>query len=101
MFQGFDALPESLRPVARPPRVVRHHTHPHPMPAEPLVDCGVYVEGQRRPGTYTYASALSAVREIQAAGQAAFVWIGLHEPDETHMQTVADVFGLHPLTVED
>jgi len=101
VFQGFDALPESLRPVARPPRVVRHHTHPHPMPAEPLVDCGVYVEGQRRPGTYTYASALSAVREIQAAGQAAFVWIGLHEPDETHMQTVADVFGLHPLTVED
>jgi magnesium transporter len=29
----------------------------------------------------------------------AFVWIGLHEPDEHQMQTVADVFGLHPLLV--
>jgi magnesium transporter len=35
------------------------------------------------------------------AGHEAFVWIGLHEPDETHMQEVADVFGLHPLAVED
>ena len=30
-----------------------------------------------------------------------FVWIGLHEPDEHQMQVVADVFGLHPLAVED
>jgi magnesium transporter len=71
------------------------------MPAEPLVDCAVYVEGRRLPGAYTYASALSRVREIRAAQQEAFVWVGLHEPDETHMQTVADVFGLHPLAVED
>jgi magnesium transporter len=31
----------------------------------------------------------------------AFVWIGLHGPDESQMQEVADVFGLHPLAVED
>jgi magnesium transporter len=100
VFQGFDALPESLRPIARPPRVVPH-VHPGPRPAEPLVDCGVYVDGERVPGKYTYASALSKVREISATGQEAFVWIGLHEPDEAHMQNVADVFGLHPLAVED
>ena len=33
--------------------------------------------------------------------QQAFVWVGLHEPDETQMQDVADVFGLHPIAVED
>jgi len=41
------------------------------------------------------------VREIELLGHEAFVWIGLHEPDETEMQNVADVFGLHPLAVED
>jgi magnesium transporter len=100
VFPGFDALPEALRPVARP-RNSTEHVHPDPRPAQPLVDCGVYVNGQRQPGKYTYAQALTTVREIQLTGQMAFVWIGLHEPDESHMQEVADVFGLHPLAVED
>jgi len=107
VFQGFDALPEALRPIARP-RVYQHHVHPEPdtaaAGAAPLVDCGVYVDGQRLPGKYGYAAALEAVREIEQTGEdarAAFVWIGLHEPDVEHMQEVADVFGLHPLAVED
>ncbi len=101
MFQGFDALPEALRPIARP-RVHAPHEHPISSPnSEALVDCGVYVDGQRLPGKYTYAAALSKVREIQLTEQEAFVWVGLHEPDETQMQDVADVFGLHPLAVED
>lgn len=29
------------------------------------------------------------------------MWIGLHEPDEFQMQSVADVFSLHELAVED
>jgi len=66
-----------------------------------LVDCGVYIDGRRQPGKYSYAQALSAVREIALTGQSAFVWIGLHEPDQSHMEEVADVFGLHPLAVED
>jgi magnesium transporter len=100
VFQGFDALPEALRPVARP-RVTQPHVHPVPGPAEPLVDCGVYVQGHRLPGKYTYTAALSRVRELELTGQEAFVWIGLYEPDESHMQDVANVFGLHPLAVED
>jgi magnesium transporter len=101
MFPGFDALPEVLRPVAKP-RVYEHHEHPAERPAQPLVDCGVYVEGQRLPGKFsTYAATLSKVREIEFTEHEAFVWIGLHEPDEEHMQEVADVFGLHPLAVED
>jgi magnesium transporter len=67
-----------------------------------LVDCGVYVEGQRLPGKYaSYAAALNRVREIELIGHEAFVWVGLHDPDQAHMQEVADVFGLHPLAVED
>ena len=66
-----------------------------------MIDCGVYVEGHRLSGKYTYAAALSKVREIELAEHEAFVWIGLHEPDESQMQDVAEVFGLHPLAVED
>ncbi|MDD4867022.1 MAG: magnesium/cobalt transporter CorA, partial [Mycobacterium sp.] len=49
----------------------------------------------------SYTDALETVREMGAARREAFVWIGLHEPDQGHMQTVADVLGLHPLAVED
>ena len=97
MFEGLDALPEPLRALVPPqnerPAPVRH--------SPPLVDCGIYVQGHRLSGKYTYAAALSKVREIELLGHEAFVWIGLHEPDETEMQNVADVFGLHPLAVED
>lgn len=67
MFPGFDALPEVLRPVARP-----QPPNAHPVaqpPAQALVDCGVYVCGQRLPGKYTYAAALREVREIELTGQ--------------------------------
>ena len=101
MSSGFDALPEALRAVAKPPDY-QQHPHPAPAPPEPLVDCGVYVEGQRLPGKYaSYAAELNKVREIELIGHEAFVWVGLHEPDQDHMQEVADVFGLHPIAVED
>lgn len=66
-----------------------------------MVDCGIYVDGERLPGKYTHAAALAKVHEIEETGQEAFVWIGLHEPDDHQMQSVADVFCLHPLAVED
>lgn len=31
----------------------------------------------------------------------AFVWIGLHEPTEAELRAVQDIYGLHPLAVED
>ncbi|ORV32600.1 magnesium/cobalt transporter CorA [Mycobacterium conspicuum] len=109
MATGFDALPEPLRAVAKP-RAYQQHVHPAPPPPEPLVDCGVYVDGHRLPGKYdSCAAALDKVREIELSRpqlpeetpQEAFVWVGLHEPDQARMQEVADVFGLHPLAVED
>jgi magnesium transporter len=73
-----------------------------PVPvSQAVVDCGVYRAGERLPGNYTHAAALAKVRELDQEGVQAFVWIGLHEPDHEQMQSVAEVFGLHPLAVED
>jgi magnesium transporter len=69
--------------------------------AEVVVDCAVYLDGQRLPGTFESESAFANVRELVGAGEQAFVWIGLHEPDATQMQSIATLFGLHPLAVED
>ncbi|NVN49579.1 magnesium/cobalt transporter CorA [Mycolicibacterium hippocampi] len=97
---SFRALPPSrLRPGTRfdGPDATTIHV---PV-ARAMVDCGVYCEGTRLPGKYTHAAALDKVHEIEAGGRDAFVWIGLHEPDEHQMQAVADVFCLHQLAVED
>jgi magnesium transporter len=99
VLEGFDALPEALRPIAHEPRV--QPVPEAPAPHQTLVDCAVYAEGHRLPGKFTYAAACGKVRQIEMLGHEAFVWVGLHEPDETQMQEVADVFGLHPLSVED
>ena len=97
---SFRALPPSLRPVVRgkgDPDAKSIHV---PV-ARAMVDCGIYVDGQRAPGKYTHAAALNKVHELEREGKEAFVWIGLHEPDEHQMQAVADVFCLHELAVED
>jgi magnesium transporter len=98
---SFRGLPPSLRPAARP-KFADADARPTPMPvAQAIVDCGVYVDGHRLPGKYSYSAGLAKVREIEQTGQDVFVWLGLHEPDERQMQDVAEVFGLHPLAAED
>ena len=96
----FRALPPSLRPVVRSKVADTNAQSIHVPVARAMVDCGVYVDGQRLPGKYTHAGALAKAREFEHQGEEAFVWIGLHEPDEHQMQAVADVFGLHELAVE-
>ncbi|MFJ2664457.1 magnesium and cobalt transport protein CorA [Nocardia fluminea] len=69
-----------------------------PVPtARAIVDCGVYVDGERQPGHFTPQQALTAAQRTDAG----FVWIGLHDPDERQMNDIASVFDLHPLAVED
>ncbi|MCP2168795.1 magnesium/cobalt transporter CorA [Goodfellowiella coeruleoviolacea] len=71
---------------------------PIPVPVSAyVVDCGVYVEGKRLPGRWTHAEAVEEVRRRREG----FVWIGLHEPDEEQIQSIAEIFGLHELAVED
>ena len=99
---SFRDIPETLRPLARPERDEPPSPPPPDPPAEQaVVDCGIYVDGERLPGTFSYTEAQSKVAELQLAGQEAFAWIGLHEPTEHQMQEVGNVFGLHPLAIED
>jgi magnesium transporter len=62
-----------------------------------VVDCAVYVDGERLPGRWTHDAALAEVRRREDG----FVWIGLHEPDEEQINGIAAEFGLHELAVED
>jgi magnesium transporter len=100
---SFRALPPSLiNPNrAKSADAVVDAKRIHVPVARAMVDCGVYVDGARLPGKYTHAAAQAKTREMCAAGKEAFVWIGLHEPDDHQMHAVAEVFGLHPLAVED
>ncbi len=99
---SFRPLPPSmLRPAGRRVTTVADASGIHVPVSQAMVDCGVYCDGARLPGKYTHAAALNKVHEIEAGGGSAFVWIGLHEPDEHQMQAVAEVFGLHELAVED
>jgi magnesium transporter len=103
-FRELRDIPETLRPLARPQR--DEPPHPQPQPDEltaedAVVDCGIYVDGERLPGTFSYAEARAKVTDIQLTGQEAFAWIGLHAPTEHQMQEVGDAFGMHELAIED
>jgi magnesium transporter len=93
----------SLRPAIR---AANRHTLKRPESLLPklrvpisayVVDCAVYADGERLPGRWTHERALAEVRGRDDA----FVWIGLHEPDQEQITGIADVFGLHELAVED
>ena len=91
----------SLRPALRAAHTRGRSGGPLPRFRVPLsayvVDCAVYVDGERLPGRFTHDRALAEVRRRDAG----FVWIGLHEPDADQITGIADVFGLHELAVED
>jgi magnesium transporter len=64
-----------------------------------IVDCALYREGGRvaldMPG-----DDLAAIQKAWQ-GDGDFVWVGLHEPVSDEMERVSELFGLHPLAVED
>ena len=91
----------SLRPALRAAHTRVRAVSPLPRFRVPLsayvVDCAVYVNGNRLPGRFTHDRALA---EVRRRGEG-FVWIGLHEPDAEQITGIAEVFGLHELAVED
>ena len=97
----------ALKPFSQPTPldVLVEHNEEESIPEasveDAVVDCAIYVEGHRRPGECRYDTALTTVRELNTQGLHAFVWLGLREPDEKQMDSVAEVFGLHPIAVED
>jgi len=62
-----------------------------------IVDCAVYRDGERRAGDLELQDAY----EHCASDEAAWVWIGLHQPTEEEFDSVRQEFRLHPLAVED
>jgi hypothetical protein len=55
-----------------------------------VVDCAVYIDGKRQPGSPNYADAYAEAPRTPGP----FVWLGLHEPTEEQMAGVAEVFTL-------
>ncbi|HEY2041424.1 MAG TPA: magnesium and cobalt transport protein CorA [Jatrophihabitans sp.] len=65
--------------------------------SDSIVDCAVYRDGERQPGSPSWQEALDDVRRNRSG----FLWIGLHEPTERQLGPLAEAFDLHPLAVED
>ncbi|MFB8029588.1 magnesium and cobalt transport protein CorA [Streptomyces sp. NPDC056465] len=73
-------------------------SHPARSPlGSSVVNCVVYRDGARQDGTVDAAEAL---RRVRRSGDG-FVWIGLHEPESDELTGLAELFGLHPLAIED
>ncbi|WP_427919068.1 magnesium and cobalt transport protein CorA [Streptomyces sp. cg40] len=91
----------NLRKVANLARRSRRRvdlSHPARSPlGSTVVNCVVYRDGVRRPGTDSVKEAVRHARRHRGE----FVWLGLHEPSEEEFAGVAELFGLHPLAVED
>jgi magnesium transporter len=59
-------------------------------------DCAVYEKGLRSSARMPFQAAAAVARETSG-----FVWIGLQQPTEADLATVAEEFGLPDLAVED
>jgi magnesium transporter len=66
-----------------------------PALADSVVDWALYHDGVRQPAR-DLADAVASAR-----GGDGFVWIGLHDPGTEQLEQLGEVFGLHPLAVED
>ncbi|WP_327371135.1 magnesium/cobalt transporter CorA [Streptomyces sp. NBC_01217] len=86
------------RAVRRTYRRTVDLSHPARSPlGSAVVNCVVYLDGVRQLGD---CSADEALRRARKSGDG-FVWIGLHEPTQQEFAGLAELFGLHPLAVED
>ncbi len=85
-----------LRPARRLARAAAAPVVPVRDRAATLIDCGVYVDGIRRPGRCEP----NVIDEVRLTGEG-FVWLGLHDPDATELAELAERYDLHPLAVED
>jgi magnesium transporter len=71
--------------------------HGHRDGKSAVVDCGLYVDGQRVDRGLSHAEALAEAVKHENG----FVWLGLFEPTEQALAGIADTFDLPALAVED
>ncbi len=105
---GKGESPRQLRRLlSRTPPITRGHGKkiPHDAGAigarrsldDVVVDCGLYENGHRQPGTVSVEDALRRAN----ASTDGFVWIGLNSPTQEEFAGIAEVFELPELAVED
>jgi magnesium transporter len=96
-LQGVNGLRKMTR-LTRGHRHIVDLSHPARSPlGTAVVNCVLYRGGVRQPGG---RSLTDAVEQVRSTGDG-FVWLGLHEPSEDELTEVKELFGLHPLAVED
>ncbi|GAA3007863.1 magnesium transporter CorA [Streptomyces fulvorobeus] len=78
------------------PRVDLSHPARSPLGSS-VVNCVLYEDGVRHPAA---CPAREALHRVRRSGRG-FVWLGLHEPSTDEFAGIAELFGLHPLAVED
>jgi magnesium transporter len=91
-----------FKPLARPGRISAGESINE---RSALIDWAAYIDG-KRVDTASLADAVELVRAPDdlpegAEPRSRFVWVGLHEPDGAELERLSEVFGLHPLAVED
>lgn len=64
--------------------------------ARPVVNCVAYDNTGKRMGDISIDGISDALEDPDQ-----FVWVGLHEPDETLLEKLQEEFGLHDLAIED
>ncbi|MCZ4498851.1 MAG: corA [Marmoricola sp.] len=64
-----------------------------------IVDNALYRQGVRVDCGTATSDLAGVLSRATASGD--FVWVGLHEPTEHELDTVAQLYSLHPLAVED
>ncbi|MEU9284331.1 magnesium and cobalt transport protein CorA [Streptomyces sp. NPDC048275] len=94
----------NLRKVARLARRGRRVDLSHPARSplgSTVVNCVIYRDGIRQEAAPSVEESVARVRKHGHGRGDGFVWLGLHEPSETQFARVGELFGLHPLAVED
>nr|WP_131768850.1 magnesium/cobalt transporter CorA [Candidatus Protofrankia californiensis] len=92
-----EAVTRRVSLVRRHPKRRRSRPEIPSAPPGRVVACHVYRDGHRDPGTIHHADALRVAREQRNS----FTWLGLYQPTAAELANIADVYGLHPLAVED
>ena len=64
-----------------------------------IVDAALYREGERVQLDCSVQDLPAIRRSLRGDGD--FVWVGLHEPGQSELGQLAEVFGLHELAIED
>jgi magnesium transporter len=95
-------FPRITRPVRIAPARLTTAVNGEAPAGASLVEWGAYISGRKVAATGV-AEAVRLVREHNndSPSPDAYVWVGLHEPAAHEVEWLAEVFGLHPLAVED